>query len=542
MKKITRIFLLIAIILLGGFLRFYKLNWGQGYYFHPDEYHIVIAVSRLSSQNLNPQLFSYGSFIVYLIYATQKILVLTLPHLSQISPFIIGRFYSALFSTLTIPIVYLVSKKLFKKKMLALATAFVMATIPGAIQQAHFLTPESTLTFFLLTTLFFYLSFCESKSIYHLAAAGACLGFATGTKITGLTLFPLIFVFIISERLGLLKKLLDTVVFFVSMFITFFISFPYSILDFQNFSGVISYESGVATGSLPVFYTRSFENTKPLLFQLTKILPFTVGPTVLIFFIIGFLLATFMILKNPAKERILIIVLSYFAILFFPNSFLFAKWTRFINPAFPLIVVFSVWAYFAVRSKLKNGVLLPFAILYFFPTIIWAFMFFGIYLKSDVRVQATSWINENIPENSSILTEGANTLEVPLAGNYYKNTFDFYNLEESGVNISKLSGELSKADYFIIQSRRVYLNHNKENFPHVANFYKKLFSGELGFNKVASLSSFPELKIGSFNLFYNDEVNSEETFTVFDHPVVTIYKKTVGMPEQQLYEILNKTV
>ena len=65
----------IVILLLGGFLRFYKLDWGQGFFFHPDEYHIAIATDRLEfPTNLNPELFSYGSFTVYLIYFSKLIL------------------------------------------------------------------------------------------------------------------------------------------------------------------------------------------------------------------------------------------------------------------------------------------------------------------------------------------------------------------------------------------------------------------------------------------------------------------------------------
>ena len=44
-------------------------------------------------------------------------------------------------------------------------------------------------------------------------------------------------------------------------------------------------------------------------------------------------------------------------------------------------------------------------------------------------------------------------------------------------------------------------------------YYEKLFSGELGFSKVAEFSS-----------GQNDEA-AEETFTVFDHPVIRIFKK-----------------
>ena len=67
-------FKLLLIVFIGALLRFFKLDWGNGYFFHPDEYHLAAAVSRLSfPEQLNPGLFSYGSLSVYLIYFTKLI-------------------------------------------------------------------------------------------------------------------------------------------------------------------------------------------------------------------------------------------------------------------------------------------------------------------------------------------------------------------------------------------------------------------------------------------------------------------------------------
>ena len=72
--------ILLLIILLGGFLRFYNLNWDQGYHLHPDERAIVMFTTPLSfpssikeflteSSPLNPHFFAYGSFPIYLLKA-----------------------------------------------------------------------------------------------------------------------------------------------------------------------------------------------------------------------------------------------------------------------------------------------------------------------------------------------------------------------------------------------------------------------------------------------------------------------------------------
>src|SRR5690606_38450574 len=136
---------LLFIVFIGGILRFYKLDWGEGLFFHPDEYHIVAAVERLNfPTHLNPEFFSYGSLTVYLIYLTKIFFNI------HTTSFLVGRYLSATFSTLSLILIYKVSKKLFKDINLSLVVTFVAAITPGIIQQAHFTTPETFLTFWLL--------------------------------------------------------------------------------------------------------------------------------------------------------------------------------------------------------------------------------------------------------------------------------------------------------------------------------------------------------------------------------------------------------
>ena len=77
----------------------------------------------------------------------------------------------------------------------------------------------------------------------------------------------------------------------------------------------------------------------------------------------------------------------------------------------------------------------------------------------------------------------------------------------------ELSNHLEKADYIFVPSRRIFANHSKKTYPILNQYYEDLFSGKLGFEKVAEFSS-----------GLNDE-QAEETWTVFDHPVIRIYKK-----------------
>src|SRR3989338_3782618 len=74
-RKQSVLLFLISIITIGAFLRFYKLDWGEGLFPHPDEYHIIASVAQLSfPDQMHPNFFSYGTVVIYLIYFTQELI------------------------------------------------------------------------------------------------------------------------------------------------------------------------------------------------------------------------------------------------------------------------------------------------------------------------------------------------------------------------------------------------------------------------------------------------------------------------------------
>lgn len=542
-KNSVEILLLLIIILIGAFFRFYKLDWGQGLFTHPDEYYIVISANQLSfPDQMNPHFFNYGSFSIYLNYFTKQLSSISL-QLSDLNPFLIGRFYSALFSTLTIPLIFLISLTFLNKKYSLLATALVALT-PGLIQQAHFLTPESNLIFFIFLSLTFLLYFVKQKRTLFLLLASVSLGLALGIKVSSAVFFlPILLgIFLVTPKSlksassqALLISLISRIT--LSLFIiliTLFIIDPYLFLDFQSFLSSFKYESALAMGTIPVFYTRQFINTIPVLFQLEKIYPFSLGPALLIFGILGifyFIFIIFLIQQTyqnfaNAKNWYILLLLIAFLSLFIPNAFLFAKWTRFISPTFPFFAIFSAFLLFKI-SQLRISKFLP-IILNTFPiilTILWALAFFSIYTRDDVRLQTSNWIEQNLTPGTIFLEEG-NMVDIPLPANFKRLSLNLYNLDENILTQQKLNEDLKQSDYIILQSRRVFANHQRlpQQFPKTAKVYNDLFSGSSGFTEIKEISSFPQLNLLGWKIEFPDE-DMEETWSVFDHPVIRIFKK-----------------
>src|SRR3989344_3466193 len=340
MKRFLFLFI-IFILFVGSFLRFYKLDWGGGIYSHPDEYHIAASVSQLSfPHQMHPHFFSYGTLTIYLIYFTQQIINFISSalnfQLSTFNSFILGRFYSALFSSLTIIIVYKICRSFMERRFSYLAALLVTLT-PGLIQQAHFATPESALTFFLFGSLLFIIKFLKQSRILFLVLASVFLGLALGVKVSSVVfLLPILAGTIVKFFRKPFHLILFIIASFAITIATFAIVAPYVFLDFPAFRSNLEYEGGLAIGDIPVFYTRQFIDTIPVFFQIEKIFPYALGPALLIVGIAGFFMMVLRLGKIHLRGvrsaatwevDVLFVVTTAFLSLFLPNAFLFAKWT-----------------------------------------------------------------------------------------------------------------------------------------------------------------------------------------------------------------------
>jgi len=144
--------------------------------------------------------------------------------------------------------------------------------------------------------------------------------------------------------------------------------------------------------------------------------------------------------------------------------------------------------------------------------------FMKTYFSHDIRIQATEWINQNIPENKLVLSESGNVANLPLFDSKINVTnFDFYTLDENLSFQENLNQQIQKSDYIFVPSRRVFVNQNNSKFPYSQNYYQNLFSGNSGFKEIKVFSK-------SNSLFLNSE-KAEETWSVFDNPTIRIFKK-----------------
>lgn len=558
---------LIATVFILFYTRFINIDWGLPYPFHPDERNMANALQQLRCEGsiincFNPYFFAYGQLPLYIGYK----LILLFHLLSSSSASVITfseavlslRIVSAVSSIITVllllkTVVLLIENKpkpIFRSSHFWIwPAAWIFILSPGLIQFAHFGTTESLLMMFFTAIVYFSLLFIHkylTLNKYLVISAIFC-GLAIGTKISSaiFLLIPLVALFLWLRKQkndSLPEMILSVFLFVIGAFVVAVIASPHNLISWNEFLNSIRYEAVVATGSVKVFYTQQFFKTVPVFFQFTHIFPYVLGVVPFVAFLLSFILL-------PNTTSFLLLRIS-FLVYFIPNAFLYAKWTRFMAPIFPLMLLFAVLILFHFLLKRQNGTL---AYILFGALVTGMILpgvaYVSIFAKEDIRFTASRWINTNIPAGSKVLSEGGNVVDLPLIvsgtkmASYNNIPFDFYSLDNQSSLSKSLQTYISLADYIIIPSRRVFLNYTCEKdakfskkseeicrdlqggYPITNDYYHKLFTSQTPFKKVAEFDSYPRIGLFDKTLLAFPDENAEETWTVFDHPVIRIYKR-----------------
>jgi hypothetical protein len=208
-------------------------------------------------------------------------------------------------------------------------------------------------------------------------------------------------------------------------------------------------------------------------------------------------------------------------------------------PLYPMLSIFG--GYFLsevlvkkIEKKYLTSYIRKKAVLFFFIIIVGAYplSFLSIYNHPNTRIQASDWINKNIPAGTSLAVEHWDDA-LPVYGmeKYLQLTLPLYE-PDTNQKWEQIDATLRNTQYIIIASNRLYTPLQKLTtckklppdrcYPHTAMYYQKLFKNEMGFKKVAEFTDYP--KIPLINLELKDD-GADESFTVYDHPKIMIFKK-----------------
>lgn len=363
--------------LAGFILRFWRLDHGLPEVFYSDEGRYVYLALNMGGGDLNPHYFFHPNLYYYLCFFADLLYIagglltgfFKVPgdawELYRRDPtvfFVIGRSLSAMLGTLTIPLTYLIGKKLFDKSVGVLG-AFFLAFSFLHVQFSQIGNLDASLTFFIMLTFLLACLALERDQLRYFLLAGLAAGLAGSTKHQGFEtlLWGPLACFLIalrhktnpfSEIFG--KKCLGFFIFFA---LGFTLGTPYWLLDFEKFKSDVLFHwfhyKTRGEGQL------GYEGNWNWLYYLSTPLSYGLGLPLMITGILGI----FFLVSRPTPKNIFVV--SFPLIYFFIAGLSRIRTARYMMPLVPFLclaaaVLMIHWVQFRFSARLSaRGARLP---------------------------------------------------------------------------------------------------------------------------------------------------------------------------------------
>jgi len=313
--------LLVSVILIAAILRFYGLDWDEGFNYtpHPDERAILMKVMEISptedihsffdidQSSLNPKWFAYGSFPLYLLKIIEG-LVRGIELFTEHDIRIIARCISAIADLGTLLATYMIGRRLSGRIAGITAMSFLAVSVIS-IQNSHFYTVDSLLTLFITVTIYCVIEFCEKGKTRYLILAGVMIGLALGSKISALPIIflPLVgsYVLLIRNKakgvnLTLKEQVYPLLYCAMCAGLVLIATQPYMILDWAKYKADILEQAEIVWRIRDYPYTRQYIGTTPYLYQAVQLIKWGLGIPLGLFVIFGLVMQ--LIAKMKSKS------------------------------------------------------------------------------------------------------------------------------------------------------------------------------------------------------------------------------------------------
>jgi hypothetical protein len=323
-------------------------------------------------------------------------------------------------------------------------------------------------------------------------------------------------------------------------------------------------------------YTLQYVYTQPYIYYLKNIILWGIGPFISLLAGIGIVTSSASLVydfqgktiehkKNDVLNKLKVLLLRHKFVLIWTLFYVFyfvvigrsaVKFMRYMLPLYPFFAIIAGYGVFRLQRYLHSRTFIKdstgihrylgmpklfkdYSTLSLFVTTVfllctfaWTLSFVHIYSQTHTRIAATQWILENIPEGATLAVEHWDD-RVPITGGerYQYMEMTNYDLPDDDYKWQILNEKLQKSDYIILASNRLYVPlpkladcsvYTKKCYPETAQYYQRLFAGELGFKKVAEFAADPTIPFT--NIHFSDQ-SADESFTVYDNPKIIIFKR-----------------
>ena len=619
------IYTLLGLVLLAGLtLRTWNVRWDVGMNPHPDERSTTcwpgswIALPESWDEFRDPRQsplnplwnpidqrefsFTYGHFPLYLGVMMGEVLH-TLAPVADALPFpdrivtmmtrategcggvaVPGRLTIALLDTLTIFFLFLLGRRVYGPWAGLLAATFY-AFAAQAVQLSHFFAMDPASTTFTVFAVLGGVWMVQERSWRAALLTGIGAGLAISSKFSAL---PILAVPVVAAGLVLwaernsgegrsaLRVLLAAPLALAVAVLTFAVTSPYAILDWENFIRFTLVEQGAMVRGVADFpFTRQYRNTVPYLYFLQQQIEWGLWWPLGIVAALGTFWSLARVIAFVARPGELLAwawLVPYFGL---TGAFL-AKFNRYMSPVLPFALLFAagmIWTlwrvvderrrttddgrqtvhatpttHHALRTTLTRSLSVLLATVGVAGGLFWSVAYVnGVYNTPHPWAQAARWMAENVPAGSTVLCEqwddcmpwGLPDEPEVNAANSQIRRIDWGPYEEdTAQKYDILRQKLLEADYVAYSSKRIYdsVDELPERYPMTTRYYDLMFSGELGFEVAYDVTTPPRL----FGIEFPDQA-ADESWSLYDHPRVTVFRKVRDLSDAEFAQLLGGT-
>ncbi|MDP6770612.1 MAG: glycosyltransferase family 39 protein, partial [Anaerolineales bacterium] len=493
---------------------------------------------------------------------------------------VVGRYMSVLADCITLLMVYFIGRKL-SGDLVGFISAGLFAVSVQFIQQAHFGTFDSLLATAVTTALWILVLYVESGKLRHLNFAGGAIGLAVGIKANAVLLVLPAFTAILCHeliregaKLGSGRRLIQVwIVPILWALGVFVLGNPYALLEWQEYLGNIAIQTYMVRGLVNWPFILQYRDTVPYIYHIIEQGRWTLGWPLTIFMYGGTLVhmtqvgSRLCLRKTDVGVVQQLVLLSWVVSYFVLIGGLHVKYPRYMLPIIPVQIVFatSMLVWFAKKS-VAYGV--PVLLVVVGTTAVYAMGYVSMYEKPHPWIVASNWIYENGEKGGTILTEKWDH-PLPLSqvrqGNIlmFRDEYDsvalgLADLPDTKSKLETIVQNVVEADYIVVASNRNYspVLANPDMFPYSMKYYQSLFDGTLGYTLLLAETRYPNfagrslrgdpIKSAGVNLkdiqkyFYTTHrsVVADESFTVYDHPLVLVFHNQSKLEYHRMMEVI----
>ena len=425
--------ILVLLLVLAAFVRFWGLDWGLPHTYHIDEDKFGGTALRFFRGDLNPHFFHVPTLYMYSLAGLWKIyywvgradgtfhdnrqfISYYIDHPGTY--YLIGRALSAVLSIGTILLLYLIGLRMYNPTVGLLAAIFLTFSLEHTTT-SHAMMPDAAMVFFMVLAFYFIWRVYEKGRprdyIFTGLAAGAAMAMKYGGHMMFLPLF-LAHVFHVLENHEPKKKIVFFWPLYLSGFVflaVFLLGCPYAVLDFKKFKADFTWQ---ANHLLNEGHFGDSPQHSAWLFYLQYGFRDNIGRWAQ-YLAFGGIVAV--IFRRKARELIL---LSYPIVLLLIIGSWKTRATRYFLPLAPFFILLAAWfadlagRWLAARWKSRPGkrpwavsaaIVFPLALgaVAVVPSAFQTLRYDRSIAQPETRTQAKDWIEFNFPPGAKVAME-----------------------------------------------------------------------------------------------------------------------------------------